>query len=102
MAASCGTRREAGLRWLDYQSMQAGLAGITAIASRRASVHRLAHGNHTRHPLPAGATVSELLSHLGIPMSKIPVVTYNGRILQAADIIQPDSTLHIFQPVAGG
>lgn len=52
--------------------------------------------------LPAGATVSDLLSHLGIPMSKVPVVICNGRILQATDTIQPDSTLHIFQPVAGG
>jgi sulfur carrier protein ThiS len=52
--------------------------------------------------LPAGAVVSDLLSHLGIPMSKAPVVTCNGRILQATDTIQPDSTLHIFQPVAGG
>jgi len=49
-----------------------------------------------------GATVSDLLSHLGIPMSKVPVVICNGRILQATDTIQPDSTLHIFQPVAGG
>ena len=52
--------------------------------------------------LPAGATVSDLLSHLDIPMSKVPVVICNGRILQATDTIQPDSTLNIFQPVAGG
>jgi sulfur carrier protein ThiS len=52
--------------------------------------------------LHTGATVSDLLSHLGIPMSKVPVVTCNSRILQATDTIQPDSTLHIFQAVAGG
>ena len=52
--------------------------------------------------LPAGASVSDLLSNLGIPMSKVPVVICNGRILQATDTIQPDRTLHIFQPVAGG
>jgi sulfur carrier protein ThiS len=52
--------------------------------------------------LPAGATVSDLLNHLGIPMSKAPVVICNGRILHATDTIQPDSTLGIFQPVAGG
>jgi hypothetical protein len=34
--------------------------------------------------------------------AKVPVVICNGRILQATDTIQPDSTLHIFQPVAGG
>jgi sulfur carrier protein ThiS len=52
--------------------------------------------------LPAGATVSDLLSHLGIPKSKVPVVSCNGRILKPADTIQPDSTLNIFQQVAGG
>jgi len=52
--------------------------------------------------LPADATVSDLLNHLGIPISKAPVVICNGRILQATSTIQPDSTLHIIQPVAGG
>ena len=52
--------------------------------------------------LPEGSTVDDLLSHLGIPMSKVPVVTCNGRILKPSDIIHEDSILHIFQPVAGG
>ena len=52
--------------------------------------------------LPDGSTVADLLSHLGIPMSKVPVVACNGRVLQAADTIHEDSTLQIFQPVAGG
>ena len=52
--------------------------------------------------LPDGATVADLISHLGIPMSKEPVVTCNGRVLQPADIIHENSTLHIFQPVTGG
>jgi sulfur carrier protein ThiS len=52
--------------------------------------------------LPDGASVSDMLSHLDIPMSKVPVVICNGRILKATDTIQPDSILHIFQPVAGG
>ena len=52
--------------------------------------------------LPDGSTVADLLTHLGIPMSKVPVVTCNGRVLQPADTIYKDSTLHIFQPVAGG
>ena len=52
--------------------------------------------------LPDGSTVADLISHLEIPMSKVPVVTCNGRILQPADTIQEDSTLHIFQPLSGG
>lgn len=52
--------------------------------------------------LPAAATVDDLLKHLGIPMSKMPVVTCNGRILKSTDAVTADSTLHVFQPVAGG
>ena len=52
--------------------------------------------------LPEGSTVTDVLSHLGIPMSKAPVVSCNGRVLQPADTIHEDSTLHIFQPLSGG
>ena len=52
--------------------------------------------------LPDGSTVADLLSHLGIPMSKSPVVSCMGRVLQPADTIPEDSTLHVFQPLSGG
>lgn len=52
--------------------------------------------------VPDGSTVTDLLGHLGIPKSKVPVVACNGRVLQPADTIDEDSTVHIFQPVAGG
>ena len=52
--------------------------------------------------LPAYTTVSDLLNHIGIPMSKAPVVICEGRILKSTDTIQTNSTLHIIQPVAGG
>jgi len=48
------------------------------------------------------ATVADLLGHLKIPMSNAPVVTCKGRILKPADIIKKDSTIEIFQAVAGG
>lgn len=52
--------------------------------------------------LPRGATVADLLGHMGIPISKAPVVACNGRILKPADVLLEGSILHIFQPVAGG
>jgi sulfur carrier protein ThiS len=52
--------------------------------------------------LEDGATVSDLLSHLGIPITEAPVVTCNGRVLRYGDIVQKDSKIDIFQPVAGG
>jgi sulfur carrier protein ThiS len=52
--------------------------------------------------LSDGATVSELLSHLGIPVSEAPVVTCNGLVLHRGDTIQKESAIEIFQSVAGG
>jgi sulfur carrier protein ThiS len=52
--------------------------------------------------LSRGASVADLISQMGIPMSKAPVVTCNGHILKPADVLIEDSILHIFQPVAGG
>jgi sulfur carrier protein ThiS len=52
--------------------------------------------------LTDGATVSDLLNHLGIPISEAPVVTCNGCVLHHGDTIQKDSIIEIFQSVAGG
>jgi sulfur carrier protein ThiS len=52
--------------------------------------------------LTDGATVSDLLNHLGIPISEAPVVTCKGRVLHHCDTIQKDSMIEIFQSVAGG
>jgi sulfur carrier protein ThiS len=52
--------------------------------------------------IPEGATVADLLGHIGIPMSRTPVVTCAGRILKPSDACPEGGTLHIFQPVAGG
>jgi sulfur carrier protein ThiS len=52
--------------------------------------------------LADGTTVADMLGQLGIPMSKAPVVTCKGRILHPGDAIQNESTIEIFQPVAGG
>ncbi|MCP4746027.1 MAG: molybdopterin converting factor subunit 1 [Desulfobacteraceae bacterium] len=52
--------------------------------------------------LPSGATVESVLGQLGIPDSKQPFVTCQGRVLKLTDQAPIGGTLHIFQPVAGG
>ena len=47
-------------------------------------------------------TVAEMLNKLGIPGSQVPVVTCSGRVLHRNDKIKKDSTIDIFQSVAGG
>jgi len=60
------------------------------------------HQTGVETELAVGSTVTDLLDHLGIPMSKAPVVTCNGLILQPGDTIHENSTIHIFQAMAGG
>lgn len=52
--------------------------------------------------LAAGARVSELILHLNIPPDKAPVVSCEGRVLKADDLLKDGSVVHLFQPVAGG
>jgi len=52
--------------------------------------------------LSSQAVVADLIQHLNIPDNQKPVVTCNGRILKANDVLSDGSLLQIFQPVAGG
>lgn len=52
--------------------------------------------------LAPGARVSDLILHLKIPEEKAPVVSCNGRVLKAGDLLENDSVIHLFQLVAGG
>lgn len=52
--------------------------------------------------LGAEARVSDLILSLAIPPEKAPVVTCDGRVLKADDILNDGSVVHMFQPVAGG
>ncbi len=52
--------------------------------------------------LGSDARVADLVNFLKIPDEKAPVVTCDGRVLKADDPLQNGSTVHLFQPVAGG
>ena len=55
-----------------------------------------------RVALPAGGTVAEILSHLGLPAEKKPIVSCNGHILDLSDKLEDGCLIQVFQPVAGG
>jgi hypothetical protein len=52
--------------------------------------------------LPSSATAADLLTYMGIPLSKKPLITCNERILKTSDTIEANTTLHILQPISGG
>lgn len=52
--------------------------------------------------LRSDARVSDLILSLAIPPDKAPVVTCDGRVMKADDLLVDGCVIHMFQPVAGG
>jgi molybdopterin converting factor small subunit len=52
--------------------------------------------------LPAGATVSTLVSHLRLPMDEVKVAFVNGRARPADWVLNPDDEVGMFPPLGGG
>jgi sulfur carrier protein ThiS len=52
--------------------------------------------------IKAGATIGELVTHLGIPESKIGFVTANGTIVKADSTVTSGDIIKVFQPIFGG
>jgi sulfur carrier protein ThiS len=52
--------------------------------------------------IPEGTDINKLIDHLGIPKSKVGVVTVNDRAAKEDDQLQDASRVNIFQPIAGG
>ncbi|MDM8554025.1 MoaD/ThiS family protein [Desulfococcaceae bacterium HSG7] len=49
-----------------------------------------------------GASIADLVAHLGIHESKIGFVLANGCIVKAGNTVENDAEVKIFQPIAGG
>lgn len=49
-----------------------------------------------------GASIGELVTHLGIPESKIGFVTANGCIVKADKTVREGDVIKVFQPIFGG
>ena len=60
------------------------------------------HSQGIEVELPDGATVNDLLVHLGISESQKAVVAIDGRIQKANDKMQSGACAQVFQPVHGG
>jgi sulfur carrier protein ThiS len=60
------------------------------------------HSQGIEVELPDGATVNDLLVHLGISESQKAVVAIDGRIQKANDKMPSGACAQVFQPVHGG
>ena len=49
-----------------------------------------------------GATVREVLNHLGLPAEFPNILLVNGRLAQESTVLKEGETLSVFPPLAGG
>lgn len=62
--------------------------------------YRHAHGIETS--TDSNIRVKHLISLLELPVKQIGIVTINGKLAKAEDIIPDTAEVKIFQPLAGG
>ncbi len=58
------------------------------------------HGFYTE--VPAGMDVDGLATFLGIPKTKIGMVSVNGNPAKAEDTLTEEAAVELFQPIFGG
>ena len=52
--------------------------------------------------LEKGSAVSDLLSHLRIPIAEVGIVTINGRPVKNWEVLEDGDLVCVYQPVFGG
>jgi len=49
-----------------------------------------------------GATVTDLMARLGIPLNKIGMVSLDGRLAGKETVLHPEVQVKVFHPIFGG
>jgi sulfur carrier protein ThiS len=52
--------------------------------------------------LPENTDAAALIEHLGIPESKVGIVSVNGRQVGSGDRLTDDAVVKVYQPIFGG
>ena len=52
--------------------------------------------------IPAGSTVGDLISHFDLPAKKFGVVSMDGHLVKAGNLLQENAVVRVFQPIFGG
>jgi sulfur carrier protein ThiS len=52
--------------------------------------------------LPEGSTVGDLISHIGLPAKKFGMVSMDGHLAKAGNLLQENAVVRVFQPIFGG
>ena len=64
------------------------------------SDHDPIHGMEVE--IPEGATVGDLIAHIGLPAKKFGMVSMDGRLVKAGNLLKENAVMRVFQPIFGG
>ena len=52
--------------------------------------------------LPAGSTVGDLIAHIDLPTQKLGMVSMDGNLVKADNMLKENAVVRVFQPIFGG
>ncbi len=52
--------------------------------------------------LPEGSSVGDLISHIDLPAKKFGMVSMDGHLVKAGNLLRENAVVRVFQPVFGG
>jgi len=64
------------------------------------SNHDPVHGMEVE--IPEGSTVGDLIAHMDLPAKKLGMVSMNGNLVKAGNLLKENAVVRMFQPIFGG
>ena len=52
--------------------------------------------------IPEGSTVGDLIAHMNLPAKKFGMVSMDGHLVKAGNLLEENAVVRVFQPVFGG
>ena len=62
--------------------------------------HDPVHGMEVE--IPEGSTVGDLIAHIDLPAKKFGLVSVDGQLVKAGNLLQENAVVRVFQPIFGG
>ena len=52
--------------------------------------------------IPEGSTVGDLIAHIDLPTQKLGMVSMDGNLVKAGNMLKENAVVRVFQPIFGG
>ena len=52
--------------------------------------------------IPLGSTMGDLIAHMDLPIKKLGMVSMDGHLVKAGNLLKENAVVRVFQPIFGG